>query len=568
MNQTIVRYQYVQTDVEAEIGLDKFKDSKVIGVDIETTGLDPKKNKIRLVQISSESHVLLIDWTKITTKSKSKVKSFLKSSIIKVFHNAKFDLSFLAKEGIKLIDNIYDTMIASQLLYAGLDKSHTLQDVVAEYLSVSLPKDQQKSDWSGELSREQLEYAARDVAILLDLRRCLNKQLHAEDLTQAAEIEFLAIPAFVEMELIGITVNTKLLNQLEQELEKYKKALRNKLTQILPGVHNFNSHAQLKKALIGLGVPLTGTSKSALIPFVKDFPVIQVLLDYKKAEKLIQFTKKIQNEVDPITQKLHSSYFQCGTASGRVSCRDFNLQQIPNHKVFRKCFVAGKGKKLVIADYSQIELRIAAEISEDPKMINAYNNNEDLHRLTASLVNQKSMNDVSASERQSAKCLNFGLLYGMGAKSLAEYALTNYNITMSHGEAQQFRDKFFQGYQGLKKWHHQISNSHVSATRTLSGRKRSWDGQAPFTQLTNTPVQGTGADILKCALGILPKALEHTSAKMVATVHDEIILVCDEGEANQVKTILKTVMEKAGQYFLSKVPVIADPMVADDWGSK
>ncbi len=198
-------------------------------------------------------------------------------------------------------------------------------------------------------------------------------------------------------------------------------------------------------------------------------------------------------------------------------------------------------------------------------MIQAYQNQADLHKLTASLLMDKAIDLVSRDDRQKAKAVNFGLIFGMGASGLCDTALKDYGVTMTLEEADQFRRRFFESYHEIAAWHRRISESLPRQTRTILGRRRIWKDQPKITELLNSPIQGTAADIMKKALGMLPNALKGTDAKIIACVHDEIILEVPENQSDQVAKILKNTMEEAGRFFLKTVPVVADVSIADCW---
>ena len=208
-------------------------------------------------------------------------------------------------------------------------------------------------------------------------------------------------------------------------------------------------------------------------------------------------------------------------------------------------------------------------------MIEAYRNGQDLHRLTASLILDKPVEEVTKGDRQIAKSANFGLLYGMGASGFKKYAESNYGVNLTLKEAEAFRDKFFKAYQGLAKWHKQTKKQMYRdkdagvniETRTLANRRRLMPEPSP-QQLLNTPVQGTGADLFKLALSRLPEALAGTDARIIGTVHDEIILECPEQTAAKAADILSTVMVEAGIEFLTRVPVEAEASIGDSWADK
>ena len=241
---------------------------------------------------------------------------------------------------------------------------------------------------------------------------------------------------------------------------------------------------------------------------------------------------------------------------------------MPRSTVFRRCFVAPPGSQLVIADYSQIELRVVAELSGDPRMLAAYQAGEDLHARTAALLLDKALDQVTRAERQAAKVVNFGLIYAMGAEGLRASARESYGVPLTADEARTFRQRFFAAYAGVAQWQAQIRAAMpLTESRTLSGRRRQWTEPPRLAALYNTPVQGGAADIIKYALGGLPQALQGTGAVLVGTIHDEILVEASTERAAEVAQILKATMEQDGQVYLARVPVIADVRIASSWAT-
>ena len=249
-----------------------------------------------------------------------------------------------------------------------------------------------------------------------------------------------------------------------------------------------------------------------------------------------------------------------------MSCWNPNIQQIPRSARFRACFVAPHGRKLVVADYSQIELRVAAEITRDLRMTAAYRNGDDLHRLTASLVLGKDIDAITGQERQAAKAVNFGLIYAMGAAGLKQYAAQSYGTEMTLEQATEFRNRFFRAYTGIEKWHRALKRELPTESRTLAGRKFTFSENAGLAILSNTPVQGTAADIAKKALGLLTNRLKGADTSIIGIVHDEILLESSEEKADETAELLKSTMEEAGNSILKYVPCQADVGISQNWG--
>jgi DNA polymerase-1 len=419
--------------------------------------------------------------------------------------------------------------------------------------------------------------------VLLHLRDVLLPALQAAGLAEAAILEWQCLPAVAEMELYGIGVDQTHLTALGQQLESetvQATATLTTLLQAVPSVEqgalftsppeaiNIDSPSQVLAALQRLGIPVDSTSQWELGSLTETFPVVQALLAYRQAQKAFSLASSLPPHIHPVTGRIHATYWQLGAATGRFSCSDPNLQQMPRTAAFRRCFIAPPGSRLIIADYNQIELRVMAELSGDPRMLAAYQAGEDLHRLTAALLLDKPMDQVTSTERQAAKAVNFGLIYAMGAEGLQGYAQHSYGVTLTVEEARSFRERFFTAYGGVAEWQQQIRQAlTLIESRTLSGRRRQWVEPPRIAALYNTPVQGGAADIIKRALGLLPQALQGTGAVLVGTIHDEILVEAPDEHAPDVASILKLTMEQAGQTYLTQVPVVADVRIASSWAT-
>ena len=271
--------------------------------------------------------------------------------------------------------------------------------------------------------------------------------------------------------------------------------------------------------------------------------------------------------------RIHGQFDPMGTATGRFSSKTPNLQNIGRGEL-RSCFVAPEVRALVIADYSQIELRAAAAIAGESKMVESYQRGDDLHRITAASVLGKPLEDVTKEDRQLAKAVNFGLLYGQNAKGLVRYAKTSYGVTITEDEARLIRQKFFATYGRLRQWHgesHRLAEQGVAEVRTAFGRRRLIEPTATewerFTALVNTPVQGGCADGLKQALIDLSAKLPE-EARIISTVHDEIIVECDQAAAEVVRELLQSTMREAMAAIFPQVPIEVEAGVCSNWGDK
>ncbi|MCX6088961.1 MAG: bifunctional 3'-5' exonuclease/DNA polymerase [Candidatus Atribacteria bacterium] len=579
-------FQLITSDYEFKSLLSSVHEKGLVAIDTETTGLDPLKERIRLIQMAVPGEpVRIIDTWSISETIWPKISQLFSLPVTKIFHNAQFDLKFLSRVGIPVHGPFFDTMLAYQVLSTGLKTNgFKLSDLVKNELGEDLPKELQVSDFGKEVSREQLEYAARDAQVLLRLYPRLTEQLQKYDLQNTADLEFACLPAVVEMELSGILIDTVKWDKLSRKLEEQRvQAIRGLTERIEVGLRrtpgslfsgdfsaiNFDSPKQMLEVLQTLGLPVKNTSSDELSPLEEKYPVVRALIDYRKVTKVIQsFSNSLPKHIHPLTGRIHPDYWQIGTVTGRFSCKNPNLQQIPRDQEFRECFVPAPRHQLVIGDYSQIELRVAAEMTHDPLMTDAFRQGKDIHRLTASLLTGKRMEEVTKEERQAAKAVNFGLLYAMGARGLALYAQNSYGVKMTDQQAYEFRKKFFESYPGISSWQQGLNSSSVQEIRTLNGRLRKWPGKPPLTELLNAPVQGTAAEIMKQALAWLFPLLQGTSIHIIGTIHDEILLESPETRVGEAAQILKETMIRAGQKFLSTVPVDAEVVIASNWSEK
>ena len=291
------------------------------------------------------------------------------------------------------------------------------------------------------------------------------------------------------------------------------------------------------------------------------FRTTDLMVRRKDAKKRVStYGETYLSHVHPTSGRIHANYRLIGAASGRMACSRPNMQNLPREANYRRCIRPPAGRVLIKANYSQIELRIVAQVSGDIAMQEAFRAGEDLHTKTACAVLGR---EPTPRDRQPAKALNFGLLYGMGAPRLRTYAQDDYGVTLSEGEAVRFRQRFFQTYPGLRAWHHAQREGEVT-TSTLAGRPRY--GVNRFTEKLNSPVQGTGADILKGALARLwADRASVPSAALVLAVHDEIVVEVDAGEAEACAAWLIAHMTAAGAALLADVPVAVDANIVADW---
>lgn len=587
-----VYFQLISDAQTLKEACDLMKQSDYLGFDTETTALDPYEGNIRLVQLSNGEETKVIDLKPFAEKGDLKtmpelapLRDILSApKPIKVAHNAKFDAKWVRHHlGID-IGGIFDTLLASQLIAAGdQDRRHNLAEVASFFLGQELDKSEQVSDWSApELSQSQVEYAAKDAAIMVALREKIVERLKQDELIKVAKLEFDCVMPIAAMELNGFYLDEQRWREQLEKVKKEQAAVAIELQQMLSagvaqaslfGVAeiNLDSQQQVTDALKNLGVPVPETTRGwQLQPLAAEYPVVAKLLEYRSVAKaLTSFGENILEFIKPQTGRIHADFRQIGAPTGRFSCSNPNLQQIPHEEAYRRCFRAPEGRKLVIADYSQIELRILADFSDDENFIKAFVSGEDFHTTTAAQVFNVKPEEVTSAQRSFAKRLNFGVVYGIGSQRFA--LMTG----LSQASAEDIMRKYFGTYRGLDAWLREAAKKVTTerAARTASGRMSRFrfdeeDRKAiSLAQRNgkNMPIQGTSADILKRALHLLHEKNKNTSARLVNIVHDEIIVECAAAEAEICAKNLEEVMCQAGEEYVKKVPVKVDVQIADEW---
>ena len=589
-----MNYQLIKTEEGLRTAIESISAHQVVGLDTETTELDPYVGRLRLVQLATPSGVHIIDLDAFgsgdyrNSSALAPLRKLLSAARpIKIAHNAKFDAKFIKHCLGADLNGVFDTLLASQLVSAGdIEERHGLDTVASRYLNEAVDKTERLSNWNFELSEAQLEYAARDAAILIPLREKLFERLKSDSLMDVARLEFDCIMVVAEMELIGFYMNKdrwleqlaivdKRRNQLAEELQS---VLAEESTQgtLFGGPQrddiNLDSHQQLTKALERLGITLPDSTRNwKLQPLAAEYPVIGTLLEYRTVQKaLTSYGQNMIDLINPTTHRLHADFRQIGAPTGRFSCTNPNIQQVPHAVEYRRCFSGyPAGRKLIIADYSQIELRILAEFSGDRAFINAFESGADLHKVTAAEVFGVGVDQVNREQRDFAKRLNFGVVYGIGAQRFS--IMTGLGVP----EAENVLRKYFATYRGLDTYLHEAAERAVRErqARTGSGRLvrfRYDDQDRQQISMTkrngkNTPIQGTSADILKRALRLLKDELRGTNAQIVNIIHDEIVVEADAGEAEDVAKRVERAMCIAGEEYVKTVPVKVETEIADEW---
>jgi DNA polymerase I len=590
-------YRVIKTADELRRAIERMSSEPVVGLDTETTDLDPYTSRLRLIQLATREGVSIIDLDAFSSNGEGDLahnsdleplRRLLEAPRpIKIAHNAKFDAKFIKGKIGADIGGLFDTLLASQLVGAGdIEERHGLETVASRYLNEAVDKSERLSNWNFELSEAQLEYAARDAAVLLPLREKLIERLRTESLIKCAQLEFECLMTVVDIELAGFYMHKdRWLEQLAI-VEKKREELAEKLQEVLAEESsqgslfggpqrddiNLDSHQQVNQALTRLGVPMPDSTRNwKLQPLAAQYPVVETLLEYRTVQKaLTSYGQNMIELINPVTKRLHADFRQIGAPTGRFACTNPNIQQVPHAVEYRRCFSGyPNNRKLVIADYSQIELRILAEFSGDRGFMQAFNSGADLHRVTASQVFNVGLDQVSKEQRDFAKRLNFGVVYGIGAQRFA--LMTGLSVP----EAENVLRRYFGTYRELDAYLREAANRAVQdrQARTGSGRlvRFRYDEndrqQISMTQRNgkNTPIQGTSADILKRALRMLREELRDSNAKIVNIIHDEIVVETDADEAEETAAKLERVMCAAGEEYLKTVPVKVETEIADEW---
>lgn len=579
----------IRTAEELRNSISKINLGSPIGVDIETTGLDPYFADIRTIQIATKDEVYVIDLFAIKPVIAGELLRpiFTDPKTIKILHNAKFDLKFIKHQLNIDVDPIFDSYIASLVLEAGVSQKkgfHGLEQTVSRYCGIDISKEQQRSDWSGELTAEQVEYAAKDAEVLLPLREEMIKHIVRLQLVQVAKLEFDAVLPVVWLELCGFYLNTDAwMKNAEENIAKAQPHAEAIFKELEPYIKqqslfndapvNLDSTVQVREYFKLAGVPMpTSTKEFMLRPLAEKYPIVNHLLEYRgywKAGK--DFGAKWLECVNPKTGRIHPSFMSIGAETGRMSCSHPNIQQCPADKATRNCFQAEEGNTLVSLDYSQIELRILAELAKDKNAIEAFKSGVDFHAAMASKAFHISIDKVTSEERSFAKRLNFGIPYGIGASRFAMQS------GIQQTEAQLIMNNFFQAVPQEKRWldYQKYAILKNRYTRSMSGRmaRYEFDDADPAQRsqaqrnACNFPIQATSADILKRALRLAYERTKeyHNIVKMVNVVHDELNFEIKEDRAGSLATIIHKAMVDAGEEFLKLVPVKVDTKISRYW---
>ncbi|MGY4027751.1 DNA polymerase I [Aeromonas rivuli] len=596
-------YQCVLTEAEFDSWLGKLATAELFAFDTETTSLDYMEARVVGVSFAIEpgkaayvpfGHDYLGAPVQLTEAVVlGKLKPLLEDSTrLKVGQNLKYDRNVLLNHGIDLQGIAFDTMLESYVLNSTASR-HDMDSLAKKYLGVdTISFEAIAGKGAKQLTFNQIEleqaapYAAEDADITLRLHHALWGQLAQEPslVKVFQEIELPLLPVLARMELLGTTIDPKLLHQQSQEIELRLKELEGQAHELAGQEFNLSSPKQLGEILFTkLALPIIkktpkgapSTAEEVLAELAENYELPRLLMEHRTLAKLKStYTDKLPLMIKPQTGRVHTSYHQAVAATGRLSSTDPNLQNIPirneQGRRIRQAFVPISGYKLVAADYSQIELRIMAHLSGDKGLLTAFAEGKDIHKATAAEVFGVALDAVTTDMRRSAKAINFGLIYGMSAFGLAK------QLGIGRAEAQKYMDLYFERYPGVLDYMERTRQQAEAQgyVETLFGRRlylpdiKSRNAglrKGAERAAINAPMQGTAADIIKRAMIQVEawlNGIQDDSIHMMMQVHDELVFEVRADKVEEYVPLIKALMSGAAELH---VPLVVEAGTGDNW---
>ncbi|ELV8587800.1 DNA polymerase I [Vibrio vulnificus] len=597
------QYQTIFDQATFDIWLDKLKASELFAFDTETDSLDYMvANLVGLSFAVAEGEAAYVpvahdyldapeqldrDW--VLAQLKPLLEDDMKA---KVGQNLKYDASVLARYGIEMKGIKHDTMLASYV-YNSVGGKHDMDSLALRFLQHScISFEQLAGKGKNQLTFNQIDlneaavYAAEDADVTLRLHNRLFANIEQDEKLNAIyqEIEVPLVPVLSRMERTGVLIDDMKLSAQSQEIAVRLGELEQKAYEIAGQPFNMNSPKQLQTILFEqMGLPVIkktpsgtpSTAEEVLQELALDYPLPSVIMEYRGLAKLKStYTDKLPKMINPHTGRVHTSYHQAVTATGRLSSTDPNLQNIPirneEGRRIRQAFVAPHGYKILAVDYSQIELRIMAHLSGDQALLDAFQQGKDIHAATAAEIMGVSIEQVSSEQRRRAKAVNFGLIYGMSAFGLAK------QLGIPRGEAQAYMDKYFERYPGVMQYMEDTRSnaSQHGYVETIFGRRlhlpeitsrNVMRRKAAERAAINAPMQGTAADIIKKAMLLVDQWIQEEGngrVKLLMQVHDELVFEVEESCLTEIESKVQQLMESAAQL---NVPLVAEAGHGDNW---
>ncbi|MEF1255856.1 MULTISPECIES: DNA polymerase I [unclassified Vibrio] len=602
---TIDRSQYetILDEATFNVWLEKLTSAEVFAFDTETDSLDYMVANLVGVSFATEEGVAAYvpvahdyldapqqldrDWVL------EQLKPILEDdNQAKVGQNLKYDASVLARYGIEMKGIKHDTMLASYV-YNSVGGKHDMDSLALRFLQHScISFEQIAGKGKKQLTFNQIEldqaspYAAEDADVTLRLHNRLMENIEQDAKLKSIyqEIEVPLVPVLSRIERTGVLIDDMKLAAQSQEIALRLDELEQKAYEIAEQEFNMNSPKQLQVLLFEkMALPVIkktpsgtpSTNEEVLQELALDYPLPKVILEYRGLAKLKStYTDKLPKMINPVTGRVHTSYHQAVTATGRLSSTDPNLQNIPirneEGRRIRQAFVAPHGYKIMAVDYSQIELRIMAHLSGDKALLDAFQQGKDIHAATAAEIMGITIDQVSSEQRRRAKAVNFGLIYGMSAFGLAK------QLGIPRGEAQDYMNKYFERYPGVMQYMEDTRSAAAEQgyVETIFGRRlhlpeiQSRNGmrrKAAERAAINAPMQGTAADIIKKAMLLVDQWIQAEGdgrVKLLMQVHDELVFEVQESALTEIESKVQELMESAAEL---AVPLVAEAGHGDNW---
>ena len=598
----VTEYETVFDETQLDTWLEKLAKADAFAFDTETTSIDYMEAKLVGLSFCCEAgkaayvpmaHNYIGAPVQLSMELVlSKIRLLLENPEKTIIgQNLKYDISVMARHGVSIKAKVIDTMLESYVLNSVASR-HNMDDLALNYLGLSTVHFEDiAGKGAKQLTFNQIEldkaghYAAEDADITFRLHQVLWPRLQAEGRLASVyqDIEIPLVPILSDVERGGVLLDEEQLKLQSRELEKRLHELEQEAYGLAGEEFNLGSPKQLQQIFFEkLGLPVIkktpkgqpSTAEPVLQELALDYPLPRVIMEYRGLSKLKStYTDQLPKQIAQSTGRIHTSYHQAVTATGRLSSSDPNLQNIPirtqEGRRVRRAFIAPEGYKIMAADYSQIELRIMAHLSQDKGLIHAFKNGLDIHKATAAEVFGGTVSDVSDDHRRSAKAINFGLIYGMSAFGLSR------QLNISRGAAQDYIDLYFNRYPGVKDY---MDRTRALAAdqgyvETIFGRRlylpeirasNFQRRQAAERTAINAPMQGTAADIIKKAMitvhGWL--ASSNLDTRMTMQVHDELVLEVPEGNVQEVASGVEKLMSGAAELC---IPLVVEAGVGDNW---
>ncbi|MCG9691435.1 DNA polymerase I [Vibrio sp. Isolate22] len=597
------KYETILDEETFNVWLEKLKAAEVFAFDTETDSLDYMVANLVGLSFATEEGVAAYvpvahdyldapqqldrDWVL------EQLKPILEDDAqAKVGQNLKYDMSVLARYGIEMKGIKHDTMLASYV-FNSVGGKHDMDSLALRFLQHScISFEQIAGKGKKQLTFNQIElgeaspYAAEDADVTLRLHNRLMENIEQDEKLKAIyeEIEVPLIPVMSRIERTGVFVDDMLLGAQSQEIAVRLDELEQKAYEIAEQEFNMNSPKQLQAILFEkMGLPVIkktpsgspSTNEEVLQELALDYPLPKLIIEYRGLAKLKStYTDKLPKMINAETGRVHTSYHQAVTATGRLSSTDPNLQNIPirneEGRRIRQAFVAQHGWKILAVDYSQIELRIMAHLSGDKALLEAFQQGKDIHAATAAEIIGVNIEDVTSEQRRRAKAVNFGLIYGMSAFGLAK------QLGIPRGEAQHYMDTYFERYPGVMQYMEDTRSaaSEQGFVETIYGRRlhlpeiQSRNGmrrKAAERAAINAPMQGTAADIIKKAMLLVDEWIQAEGdgrVKLLMQVHDELVFEVEESSLAEIESKVQELMESAADL---DVPLVAEAGHGDNW---